>query len=345
MPTGQRNRRFGIPKVNQNPRPPNERRPNKVGRHPGQNPLAGGRGQQQPGARGGGVNKPGQGQGQGGGQGGGGGGGQGGGRGRQVRGLIKRLLNYENLPVNEAPSVAGTQTNLNPNAVQQQLGNNPANALAFSSFTPGPGQEDPRDSEYWANVNNLLFNTQSQLAANQLEGQRSQIDYQKGLLDFDTSRQRQQRQLGEQSMRQGLAYSGWHDVAEAEDTGDYLRDVEDYRTGYSREEQDRAAARSAMIQEFIAGERDETLGALGRYSDAQSARAEDEAPLYSPADIQRLEKLLKPKKKKKGGGGGGNRGGGNRGGNNGGGSRGGGGGRNKPRNSGRGSGPRRGGPR
>jgi hypothetical protein len=191
------------------------------------------------------------------------------------------------------------------------LNGNPANALAFSSFTPGPGQVDPRDDQYWANVSNLLFNSNAEINQLNLDQTRSDTDFARAQDSSRVARGQDQRALAEQAMRSGLSRSGWLNQSDAEDTADYLRDTEQMQTGYTRDKADRQSAISSAIQAYLAGEGDIAADALGRYSESQLGRAEDELPLYAPEDIRRLEQILRGGKRG-GGGGGGNASGGSR---------------------------------
>lgn len=207
----------------------------------------------------------------------------------------------QELPV--GPSVSPTKP-LNAQTVEEQIqsfNGNPASALAFSSFEPGEGQVDPRDDKYWANVSNLLFNTQGKYNEAILQGQRNALDYETGLSDMSTNRARQQRALAEAAMRQGLANSGWRDRTDAEDTSDFLREFEDYQTDYTRGEQDRRSAMSSVIQDFISGERDLAADAVRAYGEAQADRAGSGPLDYTLEDIQGLENIFaqKPQRRRR----------------------------------------------
>ena len=228
--------------------------------------------------------------------------------------MLKKLVKFQSQPVGQPQDVNTPKQNLATASMQTatQIRNNPTAALSFSSFTPKPGEADPRDATYWSNVSNLLFNTQRQQSEGLLAQQRSTLDYQRGLGDMQTDRGREQRGLAEEAMRGGLANSGWLNRADSEDTYDFLRQREDYQTNYERDRTDRASSLSAGIQDYLAGERDQAIGSLERYQEGQLGRAEDEAPLYDPTDIRKLNRILRPRKRG-GGGGGGKRGGGKRG--------------------------------
>jgi hypothetical protein len=290
--------RFGVPKVNQDPQPPNAAKgpypPTKPQfPAPGWTPLTDGGG----GNHGQGAghqrhnplrNGPNNGQGR-----------QHGRSPNHIRSAFDRLRGLENRRggnITKPVATTAAPTNLNANTVQQQieaLGDNPANAMAFSSFTPGPGQVDPRDSKYWANVSTLLFNTQGDFNQLQLQQQRAGLDAEKGLGDLATNRQREQRSLAEEAMRSGLSSSGWRDRTDAEDTGDFLRDYEDFQTGTARDKADRSAAMSRVIQNFIAGERDLSLDALTSYDQSQRDSAAEGAPVYDRADVRGIIKALR----------------------------------------------------
>lgn len=304
----QRRTRFGIPPVNQNPRPPNEARGgNGDGVQPGgyEAPDTRTNGHQGPQQT---YEPPGQ-QGNQQGNGGGGGGKQNRQPHPQIKGILRKMMNLTQQQTQKMgtppDAVAGTQT-LNAQTVGAQIAalhGNPANALAFSSFTPGPGQVDPRDANYWNNVSNLLFNTQSSIASNNLDQSRSDIDYAAQMSDQQRARQAQQRSLAEQAMRSGLSQSGWVNRQDSLDTAQALRDTEDAQTAQTRSTADRQAATSQAIQDYIAGERDQASSAVDRYATSEASQATTAPPLYSPADIQRLERLLKPHPKNKGKGG------------------------------------------
>lgn len=259
-------------------------------------PAAGGSGSAASGGGGGGAGQAGQG---GGGQ---AGGGQGAGGGK-VKGILKQLLGMETKQPVAAPSPTTPTQALTPEAVQNQitaLNGNPANALAFSSFVPDANRPDPRDPDYWRNVSNLLFSTQGQITNANLAQERATQDFGKASSDLQTNRTRDQRSLAEQAMRSGLSNSGWLDRTDAEQTHDYLRAEEDLQTGYQRQSADRRADISALIQEYLAGEQELGASAVDRFTQAQMDQAADGAPLYDPAQIRKLQKILKPNKKKGG---------------------------------------------
>jgi hypothetical protein len=287
-----RRNRLAIPKVNPNPRPPNERKPQPSAYTPPQAPTY----------------EPPQGN------------GQGNATSTQQSRIDKLLGKY----VKEAnmPTVPGppTQTALTADQVRNSLTNGATSALGLSSFQPSQGQPDPRTPDYWRNVNNLLFNTQSRIASLNLEGQRETLDQGKVMGDMATNRGYQQRGLGEEAMRSGLANSGWLSRNEAEDSTAYLRDVEDTNTRYDRSRADRATSVSQAIQDYISGEGDAASSALGDYLSSQEAQAQEGNPLLTQADINQLNRIIKGKKPKEK--------------------------PNKPRNpGGHGSGPQHGGPR
>lgn len=285
-----RRNRLAIPKVNPNPRPPNERRggalPTPHYTPPGQ---GGGNGQ--------------------GNQGNSGQGGNNGNRSGQMSRIDKLLQKFTQAQTQNQPKPppAPAQTPLTAAQVQASLSGGAESALGLSSFQPSAGQPDPRGPDYWRNVNNLLFNTQATIRNINLAGARDATDQARAIGDMNTSRTRNQRSLGEEAMRSGLANSGWLARSEAEQGADYLRDFEDMQTGYERASQDRATAKSQAIQDYIAGESEQASTALGDYLASQNTEAQESNPLMTAADIKKLEKILRPPKKNKGGKGGRNR--------------------------------------
>jgi hypothetical protein len=277
-----RRNRLAIPKVNPNPRPPNERKAGPTYTPPGSThytPPAGGGG------------------------GGGQGGGQGNGQNSQMSRIDKLLSKYTQQQTQDQPTPppAPVQTPLTAQAIESSLSGGATSALGMSSFQPSAGQPDPRTPDYWRNVNNLLFNTQSTLRNLNLAGQRETLDRARAVGDMNTSRTRQQRSLGEDAMRSGLANSGWLARSEAEQGTDYLRDVEDMNVGYERSAADRKTAYSQAIQDYIAGEGEQASTALSDYFATQNAQAQEGNPMMTAQDIKRLEKILKGKGKKGGG--------------------------------------------
>jgi hypothetical protein len=270
---------LSIPKVNPNPRPPNEPKP-------GRYTPAGPQTYEPPTTTGG--------------QGGTGGGATS----TQQSRLDKLLAKFARDA--KMPSVPGpaAQTPLTAEQVQASLSGGAESALGLSSFTPTAGQPDPRTPDYWRNVNNLLFNTQGRIRELNLQGTREQLDRERQTADMQTNRGREQRSLGESAIRSGLANSGWLSRNEAEQSTDYLRNYEDMQTGYERSAADRKTSISQAIQDYIAGEGDAAGSALSDYFATQQEQAQSGNPQMTPADIAAIAKILKPKKGKGGKGGG-----------------------------------------
>ena len=214
--------------------------------------------------------------------------------------LAKKLLKMETKRsgqmAKDVPTFTPTQKPLNANTLKADLdkvGSNPLDALNFSSFQPGQGQEDPRDAEYWKNTTRLLAQTQGAYAEGLLQKQRMATDKQKYISDAGIANAQNVRGIGENSMRQGLAFSGFANRQQSENQSDYLRAVEDYNTDYSRGEQDLTRQMGGFLSDFIAGEGDLAGEAVGRAQERYLSSAANDAPAYSTRDAKRINKLVR----------------------------------------------------
>ena len=149
------------------------------------------------------------------------------------------------------------------------------------SYTPAPGQPDPRDATYWANVSKLQFNAQQEYGKSLQDQQESDTAYNDALQTAIRNRALQARQLGEQAIKGNLGASGWLDRNEAEQTTAYTQARSTAALSKEQEDQARLAARSALEQGFgidVAAELAEAGSRYGENANKEAETAEPEAP-------------------------------------------------------------------
>ena len=149
------------------------------------------------------------------------------------------------------------------------------------AYTPAPGQPDPRDATYWANVSKIKFNDEQAYAKSLQDQQESDTAYNDALQTAIRNRALQARQLGEQAIKGNLGASGWLDRNEAEQTSAYTQARSTAALTKEQEDQARAAARSALEQGFgidVAAELAEAGHRYGENAGKEAETAEPEAP-------------------------------------------------------------------
>lgn len=187
-------------------------------------------------------------------------------------------------PAPTAPSAPPTTPPTTPpSSLQDALATpGPLNPQDYfkTTYQPAPGQPDPRDSTYWSNLNKLLFESQQAYQQNQLAGTYSQADWLIKQQDMENSRKSNERKIAEAMMRQNLAYSGTHNVEQADALREHLSSYGAAETAKTREDQAREIARSAILQGLSIDEAAALAEAVMRQQaelQRQAERAEDQA--------------------------------------------------------------------
>jgi hypothetical protein len=157
------------------------------------------------------------------------------------------------------------------------------NPFAIPTYTPTNGQPDPRDAEYWANLSKLAFNDQTEYSKDLQEQTVADSSYSSALQQAIQGRKVQERNLGENAISHNLSSSGYLDRTEGEQTRDYTQERANAALTKSQEDQARETARKALVEGFNIEAAAELAAAAGRYAEGQGKEAETGSPEYTPA--------------------------------------------------------------
>jgi hypothetical protein len=284
-----RRSRLSLPRVNQNPRPPNDRNRQRVG-------GSGGR-LGRPATNGSGWNGPGQGQGN-------HFGGPNDGRfhqpggGRDTRDPRDPGPQFTPTPggtpdfITPPTVVAEPPGNMQTGAPPTPPNDNPLNlnlgAFKLPAWT-GTGP-DPRDATYWNNVASLLFQSQGKYGELTQAGIRGDTDYKQGLAQMLVERERERESLNAEAIRSGLTHSGYVDSTDARDTREYLSERGEFDIGYQRSRQDREQALQDLLQGFSLEAGGELTDAVNRLAGKELDDAATGEPIGPAATANALEK-------------------------------------------------------
>jgi hypothetical protein len=286
-----RRSRLSLPRVNQNPRPPNDRNRQRVG-------GSGGR-LGRPAAPGSGFHGPGQGQAN-------HFGGPNDGR-PHIPGDGRDTRNPRDPGqwAQTTPGTTPTDFTTPPTVVAEPGGDmtytppttappndNPLNlnlgAFKLPAWT-GTGP-DPRDATYWNNVASLLFTSNREYGALQQAGIRGDTDYKQGLAQMLVERERERESLNAEAIRSGLTHSGYVDSTDARDTREYLSERGEFDIGYQRSRQDREQALQDLLQGFSLEAGGELTDAVNRLAGKELDDAATGEPIGPAATANALEK-------------------------------------------------------
>jgi hypothetical protein len=183
----------------------------------------------------------------------------------------------------------------------------PAGLFPIPAYTPAPGQEDPRDAAYWANLAKLRFSDEQEYAKELQEQTRADTDYADAVQTAIRNRGVEQRTLGENAIRSNLGNSGWLDRNEAEQTTAYTQERAHAALTKEQEDQARAAARKALLSGYGI----DAAALFAEAGDRYGARKREEAQ-NSPGETAGTESTATSNSSKGGGknnkGGGGHKG-------------------------------------
>lgn len=127
----------------------------------------------------------------------------------------------------------------------------PNELFKIPSWTPAsPGEPDPRDATYWANLAKLQFADTQEYQKNLAEESAGKSEYNLALQQAIRERGIQERQLGESAIKNNLSASGWLGRTQAEQTTNYAEERGAAARQQEGEQQAFAAARSALQQGF-----------------------------------------------------------------------------------------------
>jgi hypothetical protein len=157
----------------------------------------------------------------------------------------------------------------------------PVNTTPFAIPTWNPkvaGEADPRDAAYWQNLSKLQFTDQNEYAKDLQEQTTADSGYSAALQQAIQGRKVQERSLGETAIRGNLGSSGYLDRTQGEQTRDYTQERANASLTKSQEDQARLASRKALEQGYGI----EAAGLLGeaaaRYAEGAGKEAESGAP-------------------------------------------------------------------
>jgi len=156
----------------------------------------------------------------------------------------------------------------------------PSNSLfQIPSWTPAsPGEADPRDSTYWANLAKLKFTDEQEYQKTLGEEAASNSGYNLALQQAIRGRGIQERELGENAIKGNLSASGWLNRNQAEQSTTYAEERGKAASGHEGELQAFAAARAALQQGFSLEAAQELAEAAGRRAELAGEETETGAP-------------------------------------------------------------------
>lgn len=140
-----------------------------------------------------------------------------------------------------------------------------------------PGQDDPRDATYWANLAKLRFSAEQSYAGNLHEQQMADTGYNDALQAAIRNRAVEQRSLGENAIRGNLGNSGWLDRNEAEQTTTYTQERSQGLLSKTQEDAAREATRKGIREGYsldAAAELGEAAARLAARKEREAAEAE-----------------------------------------------------------------------
>jgi hypothetical protein len=155
----------------------------------------------------------------------------------------------------------------------------PTGLFDLPAYAPPPGQADPRDASYWANLAKLKFSDEQEYSKGLRAQTRADTDYGDALQTAIRNRAVQQRSLGEDAIRGNLSASGWLDRNESEQTTAYTQDRAHAAKNKEEEDQARTAARNAILQSFGL----DAGGLLAEAGDRYAQRKREEAEAIEAA--------------------------------------------------------------
>jgi len=159
-----------------------------------------------------------------------------------------------------------------------QIGSDPFATPAYSN----PQGVDPRDATYWANLSKLQFQDRTEYAKNLAEQTKADSDYSIATQEALRNRVSNQRQIGESTLSNGLANSGYHDRIGTEATTQFNTERSNAELSKHAEDAARAAARKALVDGYSIEAAGLIGEAAGRYAEGHVAQAEEEGPEFAP---------------------------------------------------------------
>lgn len=166
----------------------------------------------------------------------------------------------------------------------------PGELFKIPTWTPSsPGEADPRDSSYWANVAKLKFTDEQEYQKTLGEEAASNSGYNLALQQAIRARGGQERELGENAIKGNLSASGWLNRNQAEQATTYAEERGAASRGHEGETQAFAAARTALQQGFGLEAAQELAEAAGRRAEAAGEETEKGAAEATP-----VQKALGP---------------------------------------------------
>lgn len=143
------------------------------------------------------------------------------------------------------------------------------------SYTPEAGKPDPRDSTYWNALSKLIFTDSNEYSKNLAEQSTADAGYAQATKEAIAARATQQRQLGEKLMGTGLTQSGFHDRTEGEQNTAYTNARAQASLTKEQEDQARRAARDALTQGYGIDSAALLAEAAGRLGEGEGKNAEN----------------------------------------------------------------------
>ncbi len=150
--------------------------------------------------------------------------------------------------------------------------------FSIPSYTPQPGQADPRDATYWSQLAKLKFEDEQEYSKVEQEQARANSNYAYATEQAIRNRLGQQRGLGEQAMRGNLGASGWLNRTEGEETTQYTAERAKAQLSKEQEDQARLAAMHALQEGWGIDSAALLAEAAGRYAAGAGAEAENGEP-------------------------------------------------------------------
>lgn len=152
----------------------------------------------------------------------------------------------------------------------------PISPFTVPAWSPkNPGEADPRDATYWAQLAKLKFDDEQRDRELGEAQSRSDLDYGDATRTALRNRMSQQRSLGESAMQSNLGASGWLNRNEAEQTAAYTEERQHATLTKEQEDHARAAARAALAQGFTIDAAALLAEAAGRFAGGAESQAEN----------------------------------------------------------------------
>lgn len=152
----------------------------------------------------------------------------------------------------------------------------------FTEPTLAPGQPDPRDATYYANLAKLRFNDEQEYAKDLREQTTADTNYNYALKQAIQARGRQERNLGLETIKSGLVDSGFHDRTDREQAQSYTEERAHASITKEQEDQARAAARKALQEGYTVEAAALLAEAAARYAQIQREEAANAAGEPNP---------------------------------------------------------------